>query len=30
MKRGRMGPEQLARDVVATYAAFDKETPEKI
>jgi len=30
MKRGRMDPEQLARDVVATYAAFKEETLEKI
>ena len=25
LKRGKMDPEQLARDVVATYAAFDVE-----
>ncbi len=30
MKRGRMDPEQLAKDVEATYAAFDKETLEKV
>ena len=30
MKRGKMDPEQLARDVVATYAAFKEETLEKI
>ena len=30
MKRGRMDPEQLAKDVEAMYAAFDKETLEKV
>ena len=30
MKRGKMDPEQLARDVVATYAAFDEEKLDKI
>ena len=30
MKRGKMDPEQLARDVVATYAVFDDEKLDRI
>jgi|TARA_B100000524_G_scaffold347685_1_gene250195 hypothetical protein len=30
IQHGRMHPEQLATDVVATYAAFDEETLEKV